>query len=423
MPSALPDGDPAPPDGSLPASALASLGERGFAAYVHVPFCRVRCGYCDFNTYAPGELTGPDSAPSTYVAALAAEIRLAQRVLANVTPPRLASVFVGGGTPTLLPTAQLVGVLEHLHTAWPLAADAEVTTEANPDSVSAESLAQLRAGGFTRVSFGMQSAVPHVLATLDRTHDPANVAVAVRYARAAGLAVSLDLIYGTPGESLADWRTSLEQAIAFEPDHISAYALVVEPGTRMAGQVRRGEIPAPDDDDEADKYELADDLLSAAGYPWYEVSNWARLGSECRHNLGYWRGGDWWGFGPGAHSHIGGVRWWNVKHPGAYAARLAAGTSPAAARELLTAEQRADEDLLLGIRLRSGLSEHTLGSDARQAIAGLVADGLIDLDTTGHPTDPEPTSTHPTQSGPRRIVLTQRGRLLADTVVARLWTD
>ncbi len=408
-PSALPDGDPAPADGRLPGPALAGLAAGGgLAAYVHVPFCRVRCGYCDFNTYAPGDLTGPDASTATYAAALGAEIDLAARVLAGAGSPRLESVFVGGGTPTLLPAPALAGILGDLRARWPLADGAEVTTEANPDSVTPDSLAALAEGGFTRVSLGMQSAVPHVLATLDRTHDPANVARAVDGARAAGLDVSLDLIYGTPGESLADWRASVEAAIGLAPQHISAYALVVEDGTRMATQVRRGVLPAPDDDDAAEKYELADALLTAAGYHWYEVSNWARPGHACRHNLAYWRGGDWWGFGPGAHSHVGGVRWWNVRHPGAYAARLAAGDSPAAARETLTPAQQVDEAILLGVRLRDGLPIEVLPDEGRAALAGLVADGLVE---PGPPGD---------ENRPRRVVLTLRGRLLADGVVRRL---
>ena len=328
MPSALPDGEPAPSSGELPAVALDRLGRAPFGVYVHVPFCTVRCGYCDFNTYTLTELgdgSVPGASLGTYASATLRELDLAERVLGDRVPV-VETVFVGGGTPTLLPAADLAAVLGGIRDRFGLASGAEVTTEANPDSVSAESLIALAEGGFTRVSFGMQSAVPHVLRTLDRTHDPANVARAVGWARSAGLGVSLDLIYGTPGESLDDWRRSLDTAVALEPDHISAYALVVEEGTRLAGQVRRGEVAAPEDDDEADKYELADEVLAAAGYDWYEVSNWARSPEfRCRHNEGYWAGGDWWGVGPGAHSHVGGVRWWNVKHPAAYASRLAAG--------------------------------------------------------------------------------------------------
>jgi oxygen-independent coproporphyrinogen-3 oxidase len=408
VPSALPDGEPAPTSGELPTAALARLGSAPFGVYVHVPFCTVRCGYCDFNTYTLTEL-GDGSVPGTglgtYASATLRELDLAQRVLGDRAPP-VDTVFVGGGTPTLLPAADLVAVLSGVRERFGLSPEAEVTTEANPDSVSAASLAELAAGGFTRVSLGMQSAVPRVLRTLDRTHDPANVARAVGWARTAGLDVSLDLIYGTPGESLDDWRRSLETAIALEPDHISAYALVVEQGTKLAAQVRRGLVAMPEDDDEADKYELADALLSGAGFGWYEVSNWARSEqTRCRHNIAYWAGTNWWGIGPGAHSHVGGVRWWNVKHPSAYAARLGSGVSPAQVREALTDEQRYDERVLLGTRLVEGLPVIDLHAPGRSALAGLIADGLVD---------------GPAAVARGRVVLTRRGRLLADTVVHRL---
>ncbi|QKE85208.1 radical SAM family heme chaperone HemW [Arthrobacter sp. NEB 688] len=400
----LPDGDPAPATGELPPDALARLGDGQFGLYLHVPFCAVRCGYCDFNTYTLTEL-GPGASTADFAGTALAELDLAARVLGDAAPV-VDTVFVGGGTPTLLPADDLVRLLDGVRERFGLAQGAEVTTEANPDSVTPQGLATLAAGGFTRVSIGMQSAVPDVLATLDRTHDPARVGDAVAAARAAGLATSLDLIYGTPGETLEDWRTSLEAAIALGPDHVSAYALVVEEGTRMARQVARGELPEPEGDDEADKYELADSVLAQAGYGWYEVSNWARTPADrCRHNEGYWRGDAWWGVGPGAHGHVGGVRWWNVKHPRAYAARLAAGESPAAAREVLTDEQRHDEEVLLGVRLREGLDLRRLDDAGRTAVAGLVADGL--LEGVAAVRD-------------RRAVLTLRGRLLADTVVRRL---
>jgi oxygen-independent coproporphyrinogen-3 oxidase len=400
MPSALPEGDPAPADGSLPESALAGVGSRALSFYVHVPFCSVRCGYCDFNTYTATELGGGASQAS-YADTAVEEVRLARRVLGDVDAP-VSTVFLGGGTPTLLPPADLVRVLHAIRDEFGLAADAEVTTESNPDSVDEAALAALRDGGFTRVSFGMQSAVPHVLQVLDRTHDPRRVPRVVEWARAAGFdEVSLDLIYGTPGESLDDWRTSLESALACEPDHLSAYALIVEDGTALARQVRRGDVPMPDDDDLADKYLLADDLLTAAGLDWYEVSNWARRPeSACRHNLAYWRGTDWWGVGPGAHSHVGGVRWWNVKHPTAYAARLREGAGPALAREVLDAETRRVERVLLETRLRDGLATDVLDEAGRAAVPGLVARGLLEH---GDP-----------------LVLTREGRLLADAVVRDL---
>ncbi|MEO6144849.1 MAG: radical SAM family heme chaperone HemW [Dermatophilaceae bacterium] len=410
MPSALPEGEPAPPSGELPQYALKTLGSGPFGVYVHVPFCTVRCGYCDFNTYTLTELGVDGASVGTYADATLAELDLATRVL-GLTVPVVQTVFFGGGTPTMLAAVDLVKVLDGIRTRFGLADGAEVTTEANPDSVTPESLQSLAAGGFNRVSFGMQSAVPHVLATLERTHNPANVSKAVEAAKDAGLKVSLDLIYGTPGESLLDWRTSLDAAIGLEPDHISAYALVVEEGTKLGAQVRRGQVPAPDDDDEAAKYEQADRTLSAAGFGWYEVSNWARTGDDrCRHNEGYWTDGDWWGVGPGAHSHVGGVRWWNVKHPNAFATRIGDGVSPAAARELLTDEQRYDERVLLGVRLVDGLPIDDLRPEGRSSIAGLIADGLVD----------GPGALRSDTLRPRRVVLTLRGRLLADTVVRRL---
>ncbi|HET9631674.1 MAG TPA: radical SAM family heme chaperone HemW [Terrabacter sp.] len=406
-PSALPDGDPAPATGELPAAALRDLRSTDLGIYVHVPFCTVRCGYCDFNTYTLTELGGPGASIGidSYADAALRELDLARDVL-GPEAPTVSTVFVGGGTPTMLRAGDLVKVLDGIRERFGLAPGAEVTTEANPDSVTRESLRELAEGGFTRVSVGMQSAVPHVLRTLERTHDPDNVERAVSAAKAEGLQVSVDLIYGTPGESLEDWRRSLEAAVALEPDHVSAYALVVEEGTKLAAQVRRGLVVPPEDDDEADKYELADEVLTGAGYGWYEVSNWARSeAARCRHNIAYWAGTNWWGVGPGAHSHVGGVRWWNVKHPSAYAARLASGQSPAQARESLTDEQRYDERVLLGTRLVEGLPVSDLRGSGRSAVAGLIADGLVDGTTV-------------VRSG--RLVLTRRGRLLADTVVHRL---
>ncbi|HEU4910853.1 MAG TPA: radical SAM family heme chaperone HemW [Actinomycetes bacterium] len=404
MPSTLPEGEDVPRAGTLPEDALARLGERPFGVYVHVPFCLTRCGYCDFNTYTAVELGGGAS-QATYAATAVEEIRLARRVLGDVALPA-ATVFFGGGTPTLLPPADLGLLLGAVRDEFGLAADAEVTTEANPDSVDAESLERLRAAGFTRVSFGMQSAVPHVLATLERTHDPDGVPRAVQWARAAGFeGISLDLIYGTPGESLEDWRTSLEAALACRPEHLSAYALIVEEGTRLAAQVRRGDVPAPDDDALADRYLLADEVLAGAGLGWYEVSNWAVDDRQrARHNEGYWLGHDWWGVGPGAHSHVGGTRWWNVKHPRAYADRVAVGASPAYAREVLTDEERRTERVLLGIRLREGHPLHDLTSTGREAAHRAVSDGLLD----------------PAAHANGRAALTLRGRLLADAVVRDL---
>ena len=398
MPSALPDGEPVPTDGALPASALEQLGQQRLGVYLHVPFCASRCGYCDFNTYVASELGG-GGLQHGYAEVAVAELRLARQVLGAAAGP-VQTVFFGGGTPTLLPAADLVRLLAVLRDELGLAADAEVTTEANPDSVDERYLAELRAGGFTRVSFGMQSAVESVLRVLDRTHTPGRPAQAVREAYAAGFEqVSLDLIYGTPGETDDQWRASLDAALAVHPTHVSAYALIVEAGTRLSGQVARGVLPAPDDDVLADRYLLAQHALKDLG--WYEVSNW---GEPCRHNLGYWKGADWWGIGPGAHSHVGGVRWWNVKHPKAYADRLAAGHSPGAGRELLTPEDRRVERVLLEVRLREGLPLSVLRPAGLLASARQVADGLLDV--TAH--------------GEGRAVLTLRGRLLADAVIRDL---
>jgi oxygen-independent coproporphyrinogen-3 oxidase len=316
------------------------------------------------------------------------------------------SVFFGGGTPTLLPAADLVRLLAGIDERFGLAPGAEVTTEANPESVTPQSLAQLRAGGFTRVSFGMQSAVPHVLATLDRHHTPGRAAAVVAEARAAGFDhVSVDLIYGTPGESDADWQASLAVVAELDVDHVSAYSLIVEPGTRLAGQVARGVLPMPEDDLLADRYVMADEALAAAGFQWYEVSNWARSDAgHARHNELYWTGGDWWGIGPGAHSHVGGVRWWNVKHPSAYAGRLAAGESPAAAREVLTVRDREVEDVMLRLRLRSGIDLASLRPAACEAAVRSAVAGLLDAAAL--------------ERG--RLILTLRGRLLADAVVRDL---
>jgi oxygen-independent coproporphyrinogen-3 oxidase len=372
--------------------------------YVHVPFCATRCGYCDFNTYTAAEL-GPGASRDSYASQAIAEIRLARERLGPAAAP-VRTVFFGGGTPTLLPPGQLGAILSAIDGEFGLPPGAEVTTEANPESVTEAGLAQLRAAGFTRMSFGMQNAAPHVLATLDRVHQPGRPAACVGWARAAGFEhVSLDLIYGTPGETDADWAGSVAAALAAGPDHVSAYALIVEDGTRLAARVRRGELPAPDDDAMADRYLAADDLLSQAGLYWYEISNWAASGAaQCQHNLLYWHSGDWWGIGPGAHSHVGGTRWWNVRHPAAYAARLAAGQSPAQAREVLTAAERRAERILLTTRLATGCAVGELDGAGAQAAARAATDGLAD----------------PAALAAGRVVLTRPGRLLADAVVRDL---
>ena len=415
MPSALPIADPAPADGLITPWAAAgsaagpgagpTAGDVPFGVYVHVPFCRVRCGYCDFNTYTASELRGVRR--DDYAGHAVREIEWAATVLDRSGVPRrpVSTVFFGGGTPTMLPASDLAMILRAIDDTWGILPGAEVTTEANPDSVDAASLETLRAGGFNRISYGMQSAVPHVLATLDRTHDPLRVPVVVDLAKQQGLDVSLDLIYSTPGESLADWRTSLDAAIACEPDHVSAYSLIVEDGTAMGRMVARGELPAPDDDLAADMYELADQVLGDAGYSWYEVSNWARgNGHASRHTRSDWKGHDWWGVGPGAHSAVAGTRWWNVKHPAAYANRVLSGESPAAGRETIDDETRYVERLLLAARVRGELATSEIRQEARGRVAGLIARGLVDGSAAVR----------------GRIDLTLQGRLLADAVVREL---
>lgn len=405
MPGVLPDGETVPLDGSLPATATSAVGARGFGVYVHVPFCASRCGYCDFNTYTAAELGGGASREA-YADTVLAELALAARVLGDNPPPRVDTVFVGGGTPTLLPADDLARILDGIDRTWGLAADVEVTTEANPESVTPESLRRLRAAGYTRISLGMQSASPGVLAILDRKHSAGRATAAALEARDAGFEhVNLDLIYGTPGERAEDFAATLEQVVAAGVDHVSAYALIVEDGTRLAARMKRGELAYPSDDVAADRYLAAEAALDAAGLSWYEVSNWARTdAARCRHNLLYWTGADWWGLGPGAHSHVGGVRWWNVKHPTTYAQRLASGASPGLAREVLTVDEAHMEDVMLRLRLASGLPLAVLDGTGRAGAERALADGLLDAD----------------EYAAGRAVLTLRGRLLADAVVRDL---
>ena len=404
MPGAPPDGLPVPPDGRLEPGAVAELRGSSLGIYVHVPFCATRCGYCDFNTYTAAELGG-GGARDRYAGLAIQEIKLARLVLGDAAPA-VSTVFFGGGTPTVLPPADLAAILGAIGAEFGLAPGAEVTTEANPESVDQRSLARLREAGFTRISLGMQSAAEHVLKVLDRSHTPGRPEQCVAWARAVGFAhVSLDLIYGTPGETAKDWDLSVRSALDAGPDHISAYALIVEEGTRLAARIRRGELDPPDDDEMADRYLAADDLLTAAGLRWYEISNWAAgPGSACRHNLLYWTGGNWWGVGPGAHSHVGGTRWWNVRHPAAYSARITAGVSPGQAREVLSEAERGAERIMLETRLAAGVPVSALGHAGRRAAEVAAADGLADAGALG--------------AG--RVVLTRPGRLLADAVVRGL---
>lgn len=372
-----------------------------FGIYVHVPFCVTRCGYCDFNTYTPAELGGVN--PDAWLTALRKELELAA---GRLDAPVVNTIFVGGGTPSLLGGERLAALLGMVREYFAVASDAEVSTEANPESVWPEFFEVIRAAGYTRVSLGMQSVAPRVLATLDRVHSPGRATTAAREAIAAGFEhVSLDLIYGTPGESDDDLMCSIDAALAAGVDHVSAYALVVESGTVMARRVRSGELVESDDEVLARRYELLDARLSRAGFAWYEVSNWSRPGGECRHNLGYWGGGQWWGAGPGAHSHIGATRWWNVKHPNAYAQALAEGKLPVAGFEQLDTDTLHTEDVLLKIRLSQGLPLAGLSEAERERARALVAEKaahrLLTVDRDS-------------------LVLTDRGRLLADAVVRTL---
>ena len=366
------------------------------ALYVHVPFCASRCGYCDFNTYTAEELGGSVRRDSFYET-LIAEIGLVAQESSRADHV-VDTVFFGGGTPTLIGATALNAVLAQIADSFDLTVQAEITTEANPDSVDQAMLDALRAGGFTRISFGMQSSAPHVLRVLDRTHTPGAARDAVRMAHHAGFThVNVDLIYGTPGESDQDVQRSVGDVIEAGVDHVSAYALIVEDGTALARRVARGEVPIPDDDVAADRYLMIDTMLTHAGLGWYEISNWARPDGECRHNLAYWRNRTWIGIGPGAHSHQDGTRWWNTKHPARYAEQVAAGQLPRADQEVLTVAQRRVEDIMLGIRMRDGLPA---GDFAPDVVATLHDEGLIEVG--------------------ERIRLTRSGRLLANRVIERL---
>lgn len=404
--AAQPKGEPAPADGLIPLGFDSS--SNSFHAYVHVPYCLTRCGYCDFNTYTATELG--EHSRSDYYQVVIKEIEFSKKVLeqSGVASRPISTVFFGGGTPTLLEADQLIEILETLKSTYGLVAGAEVTTEANPDSVGELYLKKLKEAGFTRVSFGMQSAVPEVLKVLERTHNPENVAKVVAAAKSVGLETSVDLIYGTPGESLSDWERSLKAAIELDTDHLSAYSLIVEPGTKLYRQISNGELAEPDENLHADMYLLAEGMLIEAGFTSYEVSNWAKgVNYRSAHNIAYWQSKDWWGYGPGAHSHLAGTRWWNVKHPAAYADRVNQGISPALERELVDVENRDIERVMLELRLVDGMDLAWLkgkGFAHPEAIASLIAEELV----------------VPSHLFEGRVVLTLKGRLLADMIVRRL---
>lgn len=395
-----------------------------FEAYIHVPFCIRRCGYCDFNTYTAVDM-GAGASRGNYANMVIREMSIVHdwQIAHGVNEPEAATVFFGGGTPTILKASDLVAMLNAVRDTWGIADNAEITTEANPDTVNADYVKELADGGFNRISFGMQSAVPSVLKTLDRTHTPANVAAGVAAANAAGMRSSVDLIYGAPGESLDDWRTSVRTAIDLGVNHISAYALTVAPNTKMGRQIAAGTLPTPDDDDEATKYEIADDLLGAAGLEWYEISNWARPGYESQHNLGYWRNVDWAGLGPGAHSHYGnvlgveqsapeektetvktsGLRSWDIAHPRMWGQAINAGDVPWSGSERISKEENLEEIIMLGLRMREGLDLSRLGNTADMArIQPMEDEGLIVI-----------------RDG--RVIPTRTGRLLNDTIIERFF--
>jgi oxygen-independent coproporphyrinogen-3 oxidase len=379
---------------------------RPLSFYIHIPYCVKRCGYCDFNTYTPGELKpGSDIAQVSngYIDLLIHEGKIAHSEVKTTKP--IETIFFGGGTPTLMEPADLGRVLKSLEADFGFASDIEITIEANPDTVSKEKLADLREVGINRISFGMQSAVPHVLAVLDRTHNPENVIKATTWAREVGFEqVSADLIYGAPGESLKDWETTIDAALALPITHISAYALIVESGTKLAAQVKRGEVIIPEDDQTADKYLMADEKFRKAGFNWYELSNWSKPEGECRHNMAYWEGADWWGLGPGAHSHLNGKRFWNVKHPTAYRERLEANQSPIMDSEQLTLEEMENERVMLEIRLPRGLEKSSLTSASLARLESYLTGGQISQE-------------HWDQG---RISLTISGRLMADRIVREI---
>ena len=383
---------------------MAAIQSGDISFYVHIPYCVKRCGYCDFNTYTPSELREGGTLETVsfdYIDAVLREIDIAHVEAPGAVP----TIFFGGGTPSLLPARDLGRVISSIKERWDLSSECEITLEANPDTVDAQKLRELREVGFNRISFGMQSAMPHVLKVLDRTHNPESIARVVHEARNAGFeSVSLDLIYGTPGESLEDWETSVKHALALGVDHLSAYALIVETGTKLAAQIRRGDLSMPNDDLMADMYLLVDEMCEASGLSWYELSNWSKPGYESRHNVAYWKNANWWGLGPGAHSHLNGTRWWNVKHPTAYKNALLNSQSPVQDRETLTLQQIHDEKAMLSIRMSYGILLNDLTAEQISRVEGYRESGHLDKSRWNEGS----------------LQLTPQGRLIADRIVREL---
>lgn len=372
-----------------------SLNAPVFGVYIHVPFCASRCGYCDFNTYTPGEL-GTSASPESYLDALEKELELA----AGTGQTRTAdTIFIGGGTPSMLGSAGLSRILTTIRNTIGIKPGAEITTESNPESTSPEFFDELKEAGYNRISLGMQSASSAVLRILERAHTPGRAFEAAREAKESGFNhVNLDMIYGTPTETDDDVKMTLEKVLETGVDHVSAYSLIVEDGTRMARKVRKGELPEPEEDTYADRYWMIDRALRSEGFEWYEVSNWSKPGGECRHNLGYWRDGDWWGAGPGAHSHIGHRRFFNVKHPSTYAKFLDENQLPIKEEEQLSEQERHEELLMLGLRLKEGILTSRLQAEEIQRAQFFAGKGLLEVN--------------------ERVFLTDKGRLLADGMIA-----
>ena len=381
-----------------------SSANSALSFYIHIPYCTKRCGYCDFNTYTPQELstTSLSLITTPYIDAALLEIERAKKDVGEVNVP---TIFFGGGTPSLMPADEIARVIRKIRDEFNLEASAEITLEANPDTLTAPYLDELISAGVNRISMGMQSAVPHVLAALDRTHNPENVASAAALVKESGIAhLSVDLIYGVPGESISDWQTSFQSALSLPIDHISAYALIVETGTKLAARIKRGELVMPPDDETAEKYLRFDEAAHEAGFKWYELSNWAKPGGECRHNITYWNGSNWWGVGPGAHSFFGGRRWWNVKHPTTYQSILRSGDSPEANSELLTERNKRDEFIMLQIRMSDGISLKDLTDEELSKVAKFRDSGHLELEGWNL----------------GKLILSRTGRLIADRIVREI---